>query len=91
MSAAELTAVLNTVERDHLLALEKMQALKDAVNCLLEPGEIPLHNVLGRLRDSNEFFASQFEFHLEEARLTSELGRRTSDVGPRPLETRRAA
>jgi hemerythrin-like domain-containing protein len=83
MSATELTAVLSTVEQDHRLVLEKMQALKDAVNGLLESGEVPLHRTLGRLRESNEYFATQFEAHLEaeERTLFPFLERQQSD-GP---------
>jgi hemerythrin-like domain-containing protein len=66
MNATELTAVLNTVEQDHRLLLKKMQALKDAVSCLLEPGQAQLHRLLGRLRDSNDYFATQFEAHMDE-------------------------
>jgi hypothetical protein len=70
MSATELTAVLNTVEQDHRLVLGKMHALKDAVTCLLEPGAIDARPILARLQQSNEFFATQFEAHLEEEERT---------------------
>ena len=72
MSAAEVTAVLNTVEQDHRLVLQKMQALKEAVGCLTDPGpgDDDVRCVLGRLRQSNRFFASQFEAHLEEEERT---------------------
>ena len=70
MSAAELTAVLNTVEQDHRLVLGKMQALKDAVSCLLEPGKIDARPILARLWETNEFFATQFQVHLEEEERT---------------------
>jgi hypothetical protein len=65
MNAAELTAALSTVEQDHRLLLEKMRVLKKAVGCLLGPREVPLRRILGRLRDSNDYFATQFESHLE--------------------------
>jgi iron-sulfur cluster repair protein YtfE (RIC family) len=70
MSANELTAVLNTVEQDHRLVLENMQALKAAVNCLLDPGAVNVRRILGRLRESYEYFSTQFEAHLEEEERT---------------------
>jgi hemerythrin-like domain-containing protein len=70
MNAPELTAVLNTVEQDHRLVLERMQVLKDAVSCLLETGEVQIPQILGRLRDTNGFFSTQFESHLEEEERT---------------------
>jgi hemerythrin-like domain-containing protein len=66
MSSAELGAVLNTVEQDHRLVLEKMRVLKDAVGCLLGPGAVDVRGVLDRLRQSNDYFAGQFEAHMQE-------------------------
>ena len=37
MNATELVAALNTVEQDHRLVLDKVQALKEAVCCLVDP------------------------------------------------------
>jgi hypothetical protein len=72
MSAAEVMAVLGTVEQDHRLVLEKMQSLKEALGCLLAPVEGGPHVrcILGRIRESNRFFASQFAAHLEEEERT---------------------
>jgi hypothetical protein len=70
MSAAELTAVLNTVEQDHRLVLAKMHVLKDALSCLLEPGKIDPRPVLARLLESNEFIATRFQAHMEEEERT---------------------
>jgi iron-sulfur cluster repair protein YtfE (RIC family) len=70
MSTAEILAVLNTVERDHRLVLEKVQALKDTVSCLLEPGRRDPHRVINRLRELNEYFATEFASHLEEEETT---------------------
>lgn len=72
MSAAQIMAALSTVEQDHRLVLEKMQALKGAVSCLLESGDgdAGVRCVLVRLRESNRFFAGRFEAHLEEEERT---------------------
>jgi hypothetical protein len=72
MSAAQITAALNTVEQDHRLVLEKMQALKGAVSCLLESEDedAGVRCVLTRLRESNRFFASRFEAHMDEEERT---------------------
>lgn len=70
MNAAELVAALNTVEQDHRLVLEKMQALKDAVCCLVDPRDGDLRRALDRLRDLNDYFATQFAVHMDEEELT---------------------
>jgi hypothetical protein len=66
MNATELTAALDTVVQDHRLVLEKMQAFKGAVSCLLDPRNDQVPQTLSRLWESNEYFATQFEAHLEE-------------------------
>ena len=70
MNAAELTAALATVEQDHQLVLDQVQALKDAVTALLEPEVGDLPGVLDRLRQSNAFFATHLEAHLDEEEVT---------------------
>jgi iron-sulfur cluster repair protein YtfE (RIC family) len=70
MSAAQLTAALATVEQDHRLVLDKMQALKEAVSRLLDPDGDDPRPALERLRDLNKFFVTQFGNHLEEEELT---------------------
>ena len=66
MSAAELKAALDTVEQDHQLVLDKMQALKEAVGHLLDPEVEDPRPALDRLRDLNRFFVTQFGNHLEQ-------------------------
>ena len=70
MNATALMAALNTVEQDHRLVLEKSQALKDIVSYLVEGGDMDGHQLLGRLRDINKYFATEFENHLEEEETT---------------------
>jgi hypothetical protein len=70
MDAAELTTALNTVEQDHRLVLDKVHALKEAVMCVLDPGDLDTHRFLGRLREMNEYFATHFAAHLEEEEAT---------------------
>jgi iron-sulfur cluster repair protein YtfE (RIC family) len=70
MSAAEVMAALNTVEQDHRLVLEKVQALKEAVGCLLGAGGEDPCQALGRMRESDRYFATLFESHMEEEETT---------------------
>jgi Hemerythrin HHE cation binding domain len=70
MNAAELVAALNTVEQDHRLVLDKVQALKEAVCCLVDPEGAGLRRALDRLRDLNDYFATQFAVHLDEEETT---------------------
>jgi hypothetical protein len=69
MNAAELTAALNTVEQDHRLVLDKIQALKDAVCRLLEP-EVDVAQVIDQHREIHAYLATQFEAHMEEEETT---------------------
>ncbi len=70
MNAAELTAALNTVEQDHQLVLDKVQALKDTASHVLNPRAADPHQLLDRLREFNKFFATQFASHLDEEETT---------------------
>ena len=69
MSAAELMAALNTVEQDHRLVLDKIQALKETVCRLLDP-EMNAGQVLDQLREIHAYLATQFEMHMEEEEST---------------------
>jgi hemerythrin-like domain-containing protein len=66
----EIMAALNTVEQDHRLVLEKAQALNDIVSCVLDAADMDPHQALGRLREINKYFATEFESHLEEEETT---------------------
>jgi len=70
MNATQLLAALNTVEQDHQLVLDKVQALKDAVSYLLSPEAADPRPLLDRLREFNKFFATQFASHLDEEETT---------------------
>ena len=70
MSAANLVAALNTVEQDHRLVLEKVQALKDVVYFLLDPGDDGPRRALDRLRDLDGYFGTVFEAHMDEEEMT---------------------
>ncbi len=69
MKAAEIMAVLNTIEEDHQLVLEKAQALKETVSCLLDPAEASARRVLERLRDIHAYFSTRYATHMEEEEL----------------------
>jgi iron-sulfur cluster repair protein YtfE (RIC family) len=66
MNAAELMAALKTVEQDHQLVLDKVQALRETVSCLLEPGDTLPRRVLDRLRELNGYFSTQLICHMDE-------------------------
>ncbi len=70
MHTAELMAALDTVEDDHELVLQKMQALKQAVSGLLDLEHADVHAIVAQLRDSNAFFSTQFETHMQEEETT---------------------
>jgi hemerythrin-like domain-containing protein len=68
--ADQWAAALDTVEQDHRLVLEKAQALKEAVIQMLDPAEGASRAVLGRLREMDDYFATQFESHMAEEEVT---------------------
>ncbi len=70
MNTAQLKAAVNTVEQDHQLVLEKLQALKDTVYCLMEPAKTTSGDVVSRLDEFSKYFATKFEGHLEEEEAT---------------------
>jgi len=70
MSGAELLAALNTVEQDHQIVLNIIQALKDAIACLLRPGDVDPHQVLSRLKDINAYLETRFTAHMLEEETT---------------------
>ncbi len=70
MNPVELMATLNTVEQDHQMVLVKMQALKETVSCLLDPGPADLRRALARLRALNDYFGTQFTTHMDEEETT---------------------
>jgi len=70
MNVDPFLAALNTVEQDHRLVLEKMQALKDAVGCVLNLEDTNPRRVLKRLQDLNDYFVSHFASHMDEEETT---------------------
>jgi hemerythrin-like domain-containing protein len=66
MNVSEFQAALGLVEEDHQLVLEKVQALREAINCLLDPDDPDARAALDRLREMNDYFATRFEAHLED-------------------------
>ncbi len=69
MNTDEIMAALCTVEQDHQLVLDKMQALREAVSGLLEPNT-PARRTLDRLQELNRYFVTQLMTHLEEEEVT---------------------
>jgi len=70
MNANPFQAALDTVEQDHLLVLNKMQALKDIVGCVLNLEDTNSYRVLKRLQDLNDYFVTHFASHMEEEERT---------------------
>ncbi len=70
MNAEEWMAALKTVEQDHQLVLDKMQALRETVSCLLAPGETLPRQALDRLRELNGYFSTQLACHMDQEEVT---------------------
>lgn len=70
MNTDQLKAAISTVEQDHHLVLENLQALKETVYFLMEPAKTSSDEVVTRLNEFNKFFATQFESHMEEEETT---------------------
>jgi iron-sulfur cluster repair protein YtfE (RIC family) len=70
MSTAQFLAALNTVEQDHRLVLDNVQALKDAISRLMDPDVEDPDGVLDQLREISAYLATQFEAHMEEEETT---------------------
>src|SRR6516162_6718574 len=66
MNAVTINAVMEIVEEDHRLVLDKTRALKEAVECLMVPGDKGLREALSQLQRLNQYFASHFAAHTEE-------------------------
>jgi iron-sulfur cluster repair protein YtfE (RIC family) len=83
MNAAELLSALHTVEKDHELVLEKMQALKEAIQFQLGSGETGPRKAVRRLREMDDHFTTQFAAHMdEEETALFPLLARQADDGP---------
>ena len=70
MDVTGVLAALNTVEQDHRLVLERMQALKDSVEWLMHRTSEDARQTLLQLREINKYFATEFICHLEEEEQT---------------------
>jgi iron-sulfur cluster repair protein YtfE (RIC family) len=70
MNNADLMNALNTVEQDHHLVLDRMQALKETVGYWFAPEKVDPNQLLKRLREINTFFANEFAAHMEEEEQT---------------------
>ena len=70
MNLTAFKAALDTVEQDHQLVLDKVQALKELVSGLLAPEDFDARQVLERLRDLEAFFATVLANHMDEEETT---------------------
>jgi hemerythrin-like domain-containing protein len=70
MNVVVLAAALDTVEQDHQLVLDRVQALKEMVAALVSPGDLDAERVFGRLRELDNFFVTQFTVHMDEEEKT---------------------
>src|SRR4051794_23450792 len=69
MDAATFRAALDTVEQDHHLVVDRMQALKEVMTALTSPGDVG-PQVFARLQELDRFFVTQFSTHLDEEEKT---------------------
>ena len=70
MNVIGVMAALNTVEQDHRLVLDRMQALKETVNCLTDRHADEVRQILLQLREINKYFATEFSCHMDEEEQT---------------------
>lgn len=66
MDARKLISVMDIVEQDHDLVLNRIHSLKEATHCLLEVGRVKPQPLLRRLRELNDFFVTRLAAHFEE-------------------------
>jgi hemerythrin-like domain-containing protein len=70
MNAATFVEALNTVEQDHHLVVDRVQVLQQLALALLEPEISDAPRLFARLRELNNYFATQFVTHLDEEETT---------------------
>jgi hemerythrin-like domain-containing protein len=70
MNVNGVMAALNTVEQDHRLVLDRLQALKDTVDWLMSRTEKEAREGLLRLSEINKYFATEFACHMAEEEQT---------------------
>ena len=66
MNDSKVMAALNTIEQDHRLVLDRMQALKETVSCLMYRKTEDIRQVLLKLREINKYFSAEFTCHSDE-------------------------
>jgi hypothetical protein len=70
MNPAGILAALKTVEQDHQMVLDKVQALRQAVEELIHLNGGSAGRLLKQLQEIHAYFATQFEAHMEEEETT---------------------
>jgi hemerythrin-like domain-containing protein len=70
MNATKVLAALETIEQDHRLVLERMQALKETVSCLMYQKTEEIRQVLFKLREINKYFSTEFTCHSDQEEQT---------------------
>ena len=70
MDVALLTDALGTLEQDHQLVQDRVQALKEMVAVLTGAEDIDAPRVFGRLRELDNYFVTQFATHMDEEEKT---------------------
>ena len=66
MNVTKVMSALNTIEQDHRLVLDRMQALKETVSCLMYRKTEDVRQALLKLREINKFFSTEFTCHSDE-------------------------
>src|SRR5579875_2737341 len=70
MNATKVRAALDTIEQDHRLVLERMQALKETVNSLMYQKTNDIRQSLFKLREIDNYFGTEFICHSDEEEQT---------------------
>jgi hypothetical protein len=70
MDVVAFAAALGTVEQDHQLVLDRVQALKELVAALMAPADIDAPQLFARLRELDNFFVTQLLTHMDEEEKT---------------------
>ena len=70
MNATAFAEAYTTLEEDHELVLDRVQALREIVVALMAPEGIDAPGVFARLRELDNYFSTQFATHIDEEEKT---------------------
>ena len=70
MNAKAFAEAYATLEQDHELVLDRVQALREMVLVLMDPDNLDAPRVFARLRELDNYFSTQLVTHMEEEETT---------------------